>query len=117
MALFEKVLDPTGHYKRLNCDMETVRVAAGPIPSCIQFEFPDFRYQLNRHCETKRNYLWQFDYVTQSVHYNGKTLYPYAAVMNEKEVLYVYDKNLIAIVGAFKQPDRKEVYSVHFPKD
>lgn len=116
MALFEKSLDPSGHFKRLNCDMETVRIAAGPIPSCINFQNPSFREQLNKHCETKLNSYWQFDFVTQSINYNGKTLFPYASVISEKEVLYVYDKNLVAIVSAFKQPDKKEVYSVHFPK-
>ena len=115
MALFERVLDPSGHFKRLNVDMNVLRAAVGPVPECINFMCPDFKAQIEKHCDVIANSLWQFDYVTQSLYYNGKILYPYAAVISEQQVLYVYDKNLIAIVAAFKQPESKKVYSVHFP--
>ena len=115
MALFEKVLDPSGHFRRLNADMNVLRAAVGPVPECVNFAYPDFKTQLVKHCEVIGNDLWKFDYVTQSLNFNGRTLYPYAAIMSEQQVLYVYDNNLIAIVGAFRQPDSKRVYSVHFP--
>ena len=117
VALFEKILDPTGHYQRAGCDMEVVRQAVGPVPEMVQFEFPRFKEQVQHHCETRRNFLWQFDFITKSLHYNGKTLYPYAAVINEKENLFIYDKNLIVFTNAFMTtPDYKEVYSIH-PKE
>lgn len=97
--------------------MDVVRQAVGPVPEMVQFEFPRFKEQVQHHCETRRNFLWQFDFITKSLHYNGKTLYPYAAVINEKENLFIYDKNLIVFTNAFMTtPDYKEVYSIH-PKE
>ena len=95
VGLFEKILDPTGHYQRTGCNMDVVRQAVGPVPEMVQFEFPRFKEQVQHHCETRRNFLWQFDFITKSLHYNGKTLYPYAAVINEKENLLNQTAKLI----------------------